>query len=363
MPLAPERLYGSETLFAVLCAGFAVELVFGGLPGFRQFFALPRSVTMLVAARADRRLNRLKRSRRSRKTRGALVVVFLVALAAVAGLYGAEFCRSIADGWIVETLLIATCVGLQRPVFAAGALRRAMARKSIDHARAVLGRVVEYETEAVDEHALARGSVELFAVRLCDGLVGPAFWYLVAGLPGLFVYRVVTAMADELAYPTEKHAAFGAMAGAMDRLMNFIPAPMSALLIVVGTLFAPTARPLAAFRGMFGGAGAGRLPREGWTQGAIAGALGLSLSGPRRLDGIASPGAWIGNGRARKRDRYRTGHVALPDYRVPRPGAACSVGPDRAPFLGREADESPVQFRSSGSCSSGYSPICNNWPR
>ena len=299
MPLAPEWLYGSETLFAVLCAGFAVELVFGGLPGFRQFFALPRSVTMLVAARADRRLNRLKRSRRSRKTRGALVVVFLVALAAVAGLYGAEFCRSIADGWIVETLLIATCVGLQRPVFAAGALRRAMARKSIDHARAVLGRVVEYETEAVDEHALARGSVELFAVRLCDGLVGPAFWYLVAGLPGLFVYRVVTAMANELAYPTEKHAAFGAMAGAMDRLMNFIPTPMSALLIVVGTLFAPTARPLAAFRGMFGGAGAGRLPREGWTQGAIAGALGLSLSGPRRLDGIASPGAWIGNGRAR----------------------------------------------------------------
>ena len=46
---------------------------------------------------------------------------------------------------------------------------------------------------------------------------------------------------------------------------------------------------------MFGGAGAGRLPREGWTQGAIAGALGLSLSGPRRLDGIASPG----DGRAR----------------------------------------------------------------
>lgn len=70
MPLAPEWLYGSEALFAVLCAGFAVELVFGGLPGFRQFFALPRLVTLLVAERADRRLNRLKRSRRSRKTRG-----------------------------------------------------------------------------------------------------------------------------------------------------------------------------------------------------------------------------------------------------------------------------------------------------
>lgn len=299
MPLAPEWLYGSDTIFAVLCAGFAIELIFGGLPGFRQVLGLPRNIAMKVSARADRRLNRLKRSKRSRRMRGALVAVFLVPLAAILGLYGAELSRSVADGWIIEALLVATCVGLQRPVFTAGALRRAMARKSVEQARAVLGRVVEYETDAVDEHALARGSVELFAVRLCDGLVGPVFWYLIAGLPGLFVYRVVTAMADELAYPTEKHAAFGAVAGALDRLMNFIPAPVSALLIVIGTLFAPTARPLAAFRGMFGGAGAGRLPREGWTQGAVAGALGLSLSGPRRLDGIASPGAWIGDGRAR----------------------------------------------------------------
>ena len=81
--------------------------------------------------------------------------------------------------------------------------------------------------------------------------------------------------------------------------MNFIPAPLSAVLIVLGTLFAPTARPLVVMRGMFGGAVADRLPRQGWTQGPIAGALGLSLSGPRRLDGIASLGAWIGDGRAR----------------------------------------------------------------
>ena len=79
----------------------------------------------------------------------------------------------------------------------------------------------------------------------------------------MFVYRAVTAVADELSYPTEKHAAFGAVAGALDRLMNLVPAPLSAVLIVLGTLFAPTARPVAAVRGMFGGAGAGRLPREG----------------------------------------------------------------------------------------------------
>ena len=142
---------------------------------------------MQLAPWVDRRLNRLKRAKRIRRARGALVAAFLVPLSAIVGLYGAELSRSVAAGWIIEAVLIATCVGLQRPVFTAGALRRAMARKSVHKARAVLGRVVAYETDAVDEHAFTRGSVELFVVRLCDGLVGPAFWYLVAGLPGLFV--------------------------------------------------------------------------------------------------------------------------------------------------------------------------------
>lgn len=299
MSISPQWFYGSDYLFTVLCAAFALEFILGGLPGFSQVLSLPQSVSSFLARRADRRLNRQKRSSRSRRMRGALVVTFLVPLAAVAGLYGAEFCRSLADGWIVEAGLVAMCVGLQRPLINAGALRRALARKSMDRARAILGRAVVYETDTIDEYGLARGSVEIFAVRLCDGLVGPVFWYVIGGLPGLFVYRVATALADVLVHPTEKHAAFGTMAGAIDRLMNFIPAPITALLIVIGTLFSPTARPLAAIRGMIGAAAAGQPPREGWTLGAVAGALGLSLSGPRRHDGAVSPGAWIGDGRAR----------------------------------------------------------------
>ena len=299
MPISPDWFYGSDYLFMVLCAAFALEFIFGGLPGFGQILSLPRAVSAFLARRADRRLNRQKRSNRSRKLRGGLLVTVVIPLAAIAGLYGAEFCRSLADGWIVEAGLVAMCVGLQRPLVNAGALRRALARKSLDRARTILGRAVKYETDTIDEHGLARGSVEMFAVRLCDGLVGPVFWYIVAGLPGVFVYRVTTALADELVHPTEKHAAFGTMAGGLDRLMNLIPAPVTALLIVIGTLFSPTARPLAAIRGMIGGAAAGQPPREGWTQGAVAGALGLSLSGPRRHDGAVAPGAWIGDGRAR----------------------------------------------------------------
>ena len=78
----------------MLFAGFAIELIFVGLPGFQQVLGLSRAVTVHVVARADRRPNRLKRSRRSCKMRGALIV-------GCCRVYG-EFCRSVADGWIIE---------------------------------------------------------------------------------------------------------------------------------------------------------------------------------------------------------------------------------------------------------------------
>ena len=135
MSLAPEWLYDSDRLFAMLFAGFAIERIFVGLPRFQKVLGLSRAVTVRVVARADRRLNRLKRSRRSCKMWGALILVFMVLLAAVAGMYGVEFYRSVADGWIIGAFLIATCVGLQRPVFTAGALHRATARKSVGKVR------------------------------------------------------------------------------------------------------------------------------------------------------------------------------------------------------------------------------------
>ena len=97
----------------------------------------------------------------------------------------------------------------------------------------------------------------------------------------------MTEIANELAHPTEKHTIFGAVPRAMDLLMNFITAPVLTLLVVVGTLFAPTARALGAMRGIFCGPGTGRPPGEGRTRGAVAGAVGLPLTRPLRLDRIA----------------------------------------------------------------------------
>jgi adenosylcobinamide-phosphate synthase len=299
MPFVPDWAFGSDAVFATLAAAFLIEAIAGGLPGLSRIFDFPAIFVRAVARFADRRLNRPMRSARSRRVRGALVLLFLLPVAALAGYAGASVCRTLPDGWAVEACLVAMCVGLQRPLVAGAAIRGALVRAGLERARKVLAGASGAETDAADVHGLARGSVELFAVRLCDGLVGPVFWYAVAGLPGLFVYRAVVAAADALAHPTPRYAAFGTAAAALDRLLNLVPAPLTGFLIFLGALFAPTAHPAAALRGMLAGAGLARLPREGWTMGAVAGALGLSLAGPRRFGGELSAAGWIGDGRAR----------------------------------------------------------------
>ena len=101
MPIGPGWLYGSDSLFAVLCAAFALDALVGWLPGFAILLNLPAIVSGIVAGWADRRLNRSKRSVRSRRVRGALVFFLLLPAAWFAGVHAAAFCRSIADGWIV----------------------------------------------------------------------------------------------------------------------------------------------------------------------------------------------------------------------------------------------------------------------
>ncbi len=299
MPFVPDWAFGSDAVFATLAAAFFIEALAGALPGLSQIFDSPAILVRAVTRFADRRLNRPKRSPGSRRFRGAIVLLFLLPVAAVAGYAGASFCRTLPEGWALEACLVAMCVGLQRPLVAGAAIRGALVRAALDKARKLLARASGAETGAADAHGLARGSVDLFATRLCDGLVGPVFWDAIAGLPGLFVYRTVVAAADSLAHPTPRYAAFGTAAAGLDRLVNLIPAPLTGFLIFLGALFSPTAHPAPALRGMLAGAGLARLPREGWAMGAVAGAFGLSLAGPRRFGGELSAAGWIGNGRAR----------------------------------------------------------------
>lgn len=281
-------------LIALLC-----DAVLAGIPGIRQVLALPALAVDGAARWFDTRLNRPQRGATSRKMRGALVVVLVAVPAAILGYYLAQISRTVSDGWIIEAAFATTMLIQRRYFGVARRVRRALRRNGLNDARTALGREVPYDTAGLDEHAVARGAIEVCATGFCSGVIAPVFWYFILGLPGMFVYRAVNVTAARIGSPAPRLAAFGLIAERLDKALTYLLAPLSGIILATAALFVPGAGPVRAFRVMFREARQHVSPVAGWTESAVAGALDLALSGPHRYEDATVSGPWIGGGRAR----------------------------------------------------------------
>lgn len=299
MHLGPAALYGVENSFAILALVLVADAVLAGFPGIREVLAAPAGVLTGIAGWFDRRLNRARRSDRSLRMRGGVVAVMLLIAGVTVGLVIAEFSRKLPMGWLIEAFFVASVL-LQRRIFdQARVVARELVMHGLDAGRGALSRLVNYDTSDIDDHTVARGAAEALAVRFCEGVVSPAFWYLIFGLPGLFASRAIAIMVDHVGGAGPDHAAFGAWAVRFNNVANAIPAPLAGMILSLAALFVPKASSPRAFSTMLRDARAHPRASAGWTEAAMAGALGLALSGPRRYDGEKVQGPWIGDGRAR----------------------------------------------------------------
>ena len=133
---------------------------------------------------------------------------------------------------------------------------------------------------------ISRAAIETLAENFSDGVVAPAFWYAVFGLPGMFAYKMINTADSMIGYHTERYEQFGKVAAQMDDLANWIPARISAFLIAAGALFWRGTD--AAWRSLavaFRDSGLHRSPNAGWPEAAMAGALNVALGGPRIYPG------------------------------------------------------------------------------
>lgn len=280
-----------------------VALVLDGLlppvPG--PFRYLPHPVRVLGGAIGflDRKLNRSNRSETSRKLRGALAAIVTIALAGGFGWLIDWAARALPFGWIWELLLVTSLLA-QRSLFDhARAVLRPLAVDDLAGARAAVAHLVGRDPESLDRHGVARATVESLAENYSDGVLAPAFWYLVLGLPGLCAYKAINTLDSMIGYRTPRHASFGMVSARVDDLANWIPARIAAGTIVLAAIFTPSAKPFAALRAALRDAPRHRSPNAGWPEAAFAGALGLALAGPRRYAGKVVQDAWMGDGRAR----------------------------------------------------------------
>jgi len=247
----------------------------------------------------DRKLNRPHRGEMDRAVRGLLLSLVLLAIAAAAGWLIAFGSQNIPLMWILEVVLILLLIDQGGVYSHVRRIGNALKDGQLDVARAYTDMRVSPPAGNLDSHAIARLSIENCARRIAVGIVGPAFWYVLFGFPGLLVFRLLSVMDDIVGHASPQYRAFGFTAARINDILLYVPARISGVLVALASLFVPTAKPGASFTTMMGEAGNYRSTNLGWPVGAMAGALGLSLAGPRAKgeDGTVSE-AWIGSGTA-----------------------------------------------------------------
>jgi adenosylcobinamide-phosphate synthase len=254
-----------------------------------------------LIAWADRRMNRdtMPEARRRLNGVGALLLV-LGAAVLPALLIEAHARAALPELWALILLaLLASSLLAQRSLIAhVGAVADALDHEGLTGGRQAVARIVGRDPETLDEAGVARAAIESLAENFADGVVAPAFWCALAGLPGLAAHKAVNTADSMIGHLSPRHRAFGWAAAKLDDLVNLPAARLAALWLVLAALLHPRADGRAAWRLAWRDHARHRSPNAGWPEAAMAGALGLRLAGPRAYGGARLEEPWLGDGRA-----------------------------------------------------------------
>jgi adenosylcobinamide-phosphate synthase len=128
-------------------------------------------------------------------------------------------------------------------------------------------------------------------------VVAPILWLAIAGLPGAALYKAINTADSIIGHRTRRYEAFGWAAARLDDLVNLPGSRLSALLLIAAAGLSKNASANGAWRAMRRDAARHRSPNAGYPEAAMAGALGLSLAGPRVYGGVPVDDATMGDGR------------------------------------------------------------------
>jgi adenosylcobinamide-phosphate synthase len=281
---------------ALLLLALALDALLGEMgPVFRR---LPHPVVLIggAVAACDARWNAAELGPSRRRRNGVRTVALLVGLAAAVGLALAVLARAGSWLWPFEVLAVAVLIAQRSLYDHVRAVAEGLEQGGLAGGRTAVRQIVGRDPDSLDGHGVSRAAVESLAENLCDGVVAPAFWYLLLGLPGILVYKTVNTLDSMIGHRTARHLHFGWAAARLDDLLNLAPARASGLLLALGALFLPGARAGEALRAMRRDARRHRSPNAGWPEAAMAGALGFKLAGPRRYPGEMVDAPFIGPG-------------------------------------------------------------------
>lgn len=197
----------------------------------------------------------------------------------------------LAEGWAgtLGVILLATTGLAQRSLWHhVVAVAVPLGRGDPQSARAALSLTVGRDTAALGETGIAAAAIETLAESFCDGIVAPAFWFTVLGLPGLFAFKCISTADSMIGHRDAHHELFGKACARMDDALNWVPARLSAVLICLAGRGGWRVLQRDAWRHLS--------PNAGWPESAMAGALGVTLGGGAFYDGEWTARQTLGDG-------------------------------------------------------------------
>ncbi|MDD2902226.1 MAG: adenosylcobinamide-phosphate synthase CbiB [Syntrophales bacterium] len=212
------------------------------------------------------------------------------------GLLGAVMFLPRLAGFAVLAYFLYTGLATRSLHYESRKVEEALSKGNLEDARSHLGMIVGRDTSQLGPEEIRRGVIETVAENLADGVVAPMFFILLLGLPGLFLYKAANTMDSMVGYKNYRYAKFGKMAARADDVLNFLPARLTALLMVAAAAAAGLDT-RETWRILRRDAGNASSPNAGWPEAAMAGALGVRLGGPSTYFGQVVQKPFIGEPR------------------------------------------------------------------
>jgi len=228
-------------------------------------------------------------------------------------------------GFLAAAVISYTCLAARSLHSESALVADALADGNLAEARRTLAYIVGRDTATLDEADIWRALVETVAENTSDGIIAPLFWLTLGGPVAGIAYKAVSTLDSMVGYKNERYLQLGWASARMDDLLNFIPARLTALLMILAAPLAglsPQGALLTVLRDRLKHPS----PNSGHPEAAAAGALGVRLGGPARYKGIPSWKEYIGTPHAPLDEQAYHGMLKLMYISTLIMAAACIAG-------------------------------------
>ena len=288
----------SDSLPLLLLA-LVAEAAFGYPQRFYAAIGHPVTWIGKLIGALDRMLNREGASFANRKAMGVLAVLLLLVITVALAATVQHLLLAAGPLGLIPLALICSTLIAQRSLHEhVGRVAEGLEREGLEGGRQAVSMIVGRNPKTLDEAGVARAAIESLAENFSDGIVAPAFWLGLSGLPGIAAYKAINTADSMIGHRTPRHLAFGWAAARLDDLVNLPASRLTALLLIAAAALDREADAGGALCAVRRDAGKHRSPNAGWPEAAMAGALGLKLAGPRIYGETRIEDHWMGDGRA-----------------------------------------------------------------